>query len=1418
MHVNLRVIIATIAVAVATSSLSLLAPPLLSLVPTDTAYAQEGPSIEIEFSPHYMVRDNEELNFTITFSGISGLTSLTYDVSVATFGKPNVSVCEDTGVGIGNNMALGAFTGDTATATGTIPAKCPPYRYALVVKLYDSSGEKPDELVTAASAFKVAEFKELELPAGNRPTTPAGIWSEELSDYTLRFHVVDSSNSKVYVYHLPDGEGGSRGDSLTFVETYNLPGTTNPWGIGSPFGSTSSTTWVTNDGAGSGDKVFAYSRANSVQRDSGLDFTLASTNTAPRGIEPFVVMDDFTYFYVVDSDADRVFQYEWHGTSTRYLSEEDYLLHEDNADPTGLWLTGWQMFVADSDDDKIFAYEMTRTTTRMPLYDINDLDRVGNSDPAGITSDFRWIYVLDSADKMIYAYEYPEIPFKPVTVHGKSEIEVAENSTTTGEIYYAMDPNPDVNNGGATNTMASIGLLRTQTDDRIFRLIRHDNDTESRLDDYFELVFRDPNRRHYEDPNYEGPKGRDPNYENPKDRDPTDNVYELIISGGSRGFPHAYFPVRVTVTDVQPEKPYFWQATTSRDVAENVPVGHWISPAIEAVKPDNDDVHIYSLGGDDADSFDISTSTGYLITKESLDASSTSTYSVTVSIRDNEGETASSTSTDIDDEIAVTINVFEGPVVSGLSSKNYAEHGTGDVAEFTATNPGGGTVEWSLEGDDAGDFTIASTTDGATLRFATSPDYENPVDDDPDNIYEITVVARDGSLRGDLAVTVTVTDENDAPVFSDGSSTSRNVDEGDQAGRPIGAPVTASDQDTSDTLFYSLSGTDAASFDIDSLTGQIKTDDDLDFEGKQEYSVTVEVRDSRDADGNVDTDTDDSIAVTINVLGVNDPPVLTGSSTVDYLENGAGPVATYTATDPEDEQITWGLSGSDEDAFTIAGGVLRFVTPPDYDDDDYYFVIIEASDGASTSTLDVSVYIENVDETPVVTGDASPDFAENDQGTVATYDDGDPEQGSITWSLSGDADDMDIDSGGALTFNSPPNHEEQGTYSVTVQAFDGNSTGTLSVVVTVTDVNEDPAFPDTEDGQRVVEENTVAGTKIGGPVNANDPDNGDTLTYALTGTDADSFNFNESTGQISTKDPLDEDTKSAYSMTVEVHDGKDENGDPSTTTDAYMPVTITVTGVNETPTLTGTTTTEYTENETRVVATYTATDPEGLTPTWGLSGTDADDFEISGGDLRFVSPPNFEDQTVHHVTVEAGDGNSTTTLPVTVTVTNVNEDPAFPDTEDGERNINENTVAHTNIGEPVAAVDPERDQLTYILDSTGAEFFDIDQSTGQLKTKADLNAEDQSTYSFYVDVHDGKDADGNTSTTSDAYKQVTITVEGVNEVPVVTGTTTTEYTENGTVSVATYTADDPENDDIAWSPGEPMAVPSRFRSSAFSHS
>ena len=48
---------------------------------------------------------------------------------------------------------------------------------------------------------------------------------------------------------------------------------------------------------------------------------------------------------------------------------------------------------------------------------------------------------------------------------------------------------------------------------------------------------------------------------------------------------------------------------------------------------------------------------------------------------------------------------------------------------------------------------------------------------------------------------------------------------------------------------------------------------------------------------------------------------------------------------------------------------------------------------------------------------------------------------------------------------------------------------------------------------------------------------------------------------------------------------------------------------------------EYAENGTAAVATFTATDPEGKSITWDLAGTDAEDFSIENGVLRFKEFP-----------------------------------------------------------------------------------------------------------------------------------------------------------------------------------------------------
>ena len=81
-------------------------------------------------------------------------------------------------------------------------------------------------------------------------------------------------------------------------------------------------------------------------------------------------------------------------------------------------------------------------------------------------------------------------------------------------------------------------------------------------------------------------------------------------------------------------------------------------------------------------------------------------------------------------------------------------------------------------------------------------------------------------------------------------------------------------------------------------------------------------------------------------------------------------------------------------------------------------------------------------------------------------------------------------------------------------------------------------IPDGAGADRIIAENSAAGANAGAPVAATDPDQGDTLTHALSGPDAGSFDI-DNTGQITVGagTMLDaEGTQTTYTVTVTATD------------------------------------------------------------------------------------------------------------------------------------------------------------------------------------------------------------------------------------------------------------------------------------------
>ena len=330
----------------------------------------------------------------------------------------------------------------------------------------------------------------------------------------------------------------------------------------------------------------------------------------------------------------------------------------------------------------------------------------------------------------------------------------------------------------------------------------------------------------------------------------------------------------------QPNRaPVFSEGTrASRTVAENTPSSRNIGSPVTATDADGDTL-TYLLSGTDASSFSIDVETGQLQTQADLDYETKSSYTVTITVSDDISSTDALT-----DTITVTINVTDvDETVSNNAPAFASNRTTRSVAENTsanqnigspvsATDPDNDTLAYSLGGTDASSFAIVSTT--GQLKTKAALDYET------DDSYSATVSVSDGRGGTDtITVTINVTDvdetvSNNAPVFAS-DSTTRSVAENTTVNQNIGSPVTATDED-GDPLTYSLGGDDAASFSIETSTGQLKTKAALDYETDDSYSVTVSVSDGR---GGTDT-----INVTINVTDVdeappNRPPVFAADST-----------------------------------------------------------------------------------------------------------------------------------------------------------------------------------------------------------------------------------------------------------------------------------------------------------------------------------------------------------------------------------------------------------------------------------------------------------------------------------------------------------------------------------------------------------
>ncbi len=806
--------------------------------------------------------------------------------------------------------------------------------------------------------------------------------------------------------------------------------------------------------------------------------------------------------------------------------------------------------------------------------------------------------------------------------------------------------------------------------------------------------------------------------------------------------------VTINITDANDAPVFADGVSASRTIPENTGAGINIGRVLAATDAD-DDTLTYSLGGTNAASFNIDTSSGQLKTKSALDYETKISYTVTVSVSDGS----------LEDEITVTINVRDldetpsniAPVFTegADTTRSVPENTDADTnigTPIAATDTDSETLAYVLSGTDASPFSIDDET--GQLKTSGALNYETK------DSYTVTVTVSDGSQNDTITVTINVTNANDAPVFAATNDTALTIAENTAAGTNIGTAFAASDEDN-DTLTFSLGGTDAASYDIGSGSGQLKTKSALDFETKPSYSVEIVV-----SDGNNGSDTHE-VGITVTDVDENLAPVFTDGTetTRSVAENTGSGVDIGTkveATDADGDTLEYELRGTDAALFSIdsTSGLLRTKAALDYETKISYSVRIRVSDGNNgVARIDVTINVIDVAENRAPVFEAETTTREVAENTASGVDIGAPvgatdmdDDDTLEYSLGGtDNASFSIDStNGQLRTNAALDYEMKSSYLVSVTVTDGNGgSDTISVTINVTDVDENraPVFTDGTATERAIAENTGSGVDIGAPIGATDADDDDTLEYSLGGTDNASFSIDSTNGQLRTDAALNYEMKSSYSVSVTVTDG---NGGSDTIT-----VNITVSDVDENraPTFTDGTSTsrsiaENTATSVNIGSPVSATDLDNDTLTYSLGGTDAASFDIDtgSGQLKTKAALDHETKSRYTVTVSVSDGNGgSDTITVNITVSDVDENraPTFTDGTSTSRSIAENTATSVNIGSPVSATDPDNDTLVYSLGGTNAAAFDIDTGSGQLKTKAALNYEMKSSYTVTVSVSDG---------------------------------------------------------------------------------
>jgi PKD repeat protein len=546
----------------------------------------------------------------------------------------------------------------------------------------------------------------------------------------------------------------------------------------------------------------------------------------------------------------------------------------------------------------------------------------------------------------------------------------------------------------------------------------------------------------------------------------------------------------------------------------------------------------------------------------------------------------------------------------------------------------------------------------------------------------------------------------------------------------------------------------------------------------------------------------DQTAFELTINPVNDRPEISGN-TFAIEENSPNDtnVGSLTVSDVDSTSLTVTITeGDSNSAFAInnSGGLtVNNGSQLDFETKNCYTLTVQVTDGTLTDTAQVVINLTDVNEAPEVSSivDTSTD---EDTSKSISFSVTDVESDALTITVSSNAltkvnagaisingttgDSYTISSGSVsheLTLTIDPLLNQYGALTLTVVVTDsGALTDQTAFELTINAVNDPPEI---SGGTFAIEENSLNDTNVGS-LSVSDIDSTSLTVTIIEGDSNSAFAINNS-GSLTVNDgsQLDFETKSTYTLTVQVSDGA--------LTDVAQ-VVISLTDINEAPEISDQTF-DIDEDASNgdTVDQVTASDQDNDTLTFSITGGNTDNiFSIdNSGNILIDDNTNLNHEATdsYNLTVQADDSELTATATITIDINDINETPTI---EGDTFSLPENSNNGTAVGSISVNDQDEGDVPTVtIINGDSNNAFSIDDNGDiTVNDKTYLDYETETSFTLTVQAADSEFSPTDT---------VIINITNVNETPTISDATfnidenTANATSVGSVSYSDVDAD-----------------------------